>query len=145
MNDTLKQLALGLAGGLVPPVANARRSAAGGIVIAVLAITAYVALLGSAWVLVEPKIGPLFTWLALAAISIAGALIAWAVTRHLNAKARALAEAQRAAAMDALLARTAATALVSAPQVVRDHPYLAALGAAGIAGLAYVMMPPKTP
>jgi len=141
VNDTLKQIALGLAGGLVPPVSNARRTAVSSVVIAALALTVYVALIGAFWFWLTPQLGPAGAWLTIAGLGALGALIAWGITAYLNARARARAEAERAAAMQALMVQTAGAALTTLPRLVRDHPFLMMLAAAGI---AYAAMPPKS-
>ncbi|MBZ4022755.1 hypothetical protein CKO11_09820 [Rhodobacter sp. TJ_12] len=134
MND-LAQIALGLLGGIGPPVAKARRTAVSTALIVVFAVTAYIALAAALWLSLVPVIGPAYAALVLAGIAIVAALVVWAVTVILDARAKARAEAQRSAALQAALSDTA---LQTLPKLVSDHP-MAAMAVA--AGLVFALTP----
>ena len=132
----LKEIATGLIGAGAP-VASARRVAVSGVIIGTFAVTGYVALIGALWYTLSPLIGPAQAWLVIAGLSLLAALVTWGVAALIGARARAEAEAARAAAMQAALAEVALTTL---PRLVRDHPFLMMLAAAGV---AYSAMPKR--
>lgn len=138
MAHPLAQLALSFAGGLLPPAQAAKRTALGGVVIAVFLLTAYVASIVAGFFLLAPLVGPAKAAGLIAAGAIVAALIAWGVVTLMNRRAEErarLAAAERQLALQSTLAQGALSAL---PALVRDHPYLTMLAAAG---LVFAMTP----
>lgn len=138
MAHPLAQLALSFAGGLLPPAQAAKRTALGGVVIAVFLLTAYVAGLVAAFFALAPVLGAAQAAALIAAGALVAAAIAWGVVTLMNRRAEErarLAAAERQLALQSSLAQGALTAL---PALVRDHPFLSMLAAAG---LVFAMTP----
>jgi len=138
MAHPLAQLAMNLAGGLLPPAQAAKRTALGGIVIGIFLLTAYVAALVAVFFALSPVLGPAQAALAIAGGALVAALIAWGVVTMMNRRAEErarLAAAERQLALQSSLAQGALSTL---PALVRDHPFLSMLVAAG---LVFAMSP----
>ncbi|SOB94171.1 hypothetical protein [Rhodobacter maris] len=131
----LVQIALGLVGGLAPPVAPARGKIVALALIGAFTATAYAAAAFALWFALVPLIGPAFAALTLAGLALLSALITWGLLALLDARARARAEAARAAALHSALSEAALTTL---PKLIADHP-LATVALA--AGLAFALTP----
>ena len=137
MAHPLAQLAMSVAGGLLPPAQAAKRTALGGVVIAVFLLTAYVAGLVAGFFALAPVLGPTQAAALIAGGALVAAAIAWGVVTLMNRRAEErarLAAAERQLALQSSLAQGALTAL---PALIRDHP----LSMLATAGLVFAMTP----
>lgn len=126
-----------LFGSYLPSPARIKRSAVGGVLIALFSVTAYVALVVSLWFVLDDVYGPKLASLSIAAGSILAALLVWAVVSFMNhrARRRALIASQlRAASLEQSMAQAA---MLSVPGLVQKSP-IATLVA--VAGISYALM-----
>ncbi|THF49724.1 hypothetical protein [Allorhizobium terrae] len=125
MGDAAGHILSALMGRIVPQARAVQRNAAGGALIVLFMVTAYVALVVAAWFAVANIYGPVNASMAIAAGSLILCLLAWGVTSLLNRRAeRRQLEIQRLRASVSPELQLAETALGILPELVRNKPVL---------------------
>lgn len=139
MEDTVGQIAVAVLRRFLPPAGVVNRYAAGGAIIAILVVTAYIAGILAAWFALSDIYGPAIAGLVIALSCLALALVAWGVTALLNrmARERRAREARlRAAAAASPEAELVEAALKALPDLMKEKPIMTLLCVAGAVFMA---------
>lgn len=125
MGDAAGHILSALLGRIVPQARSVQRNAAGGALIVLFLVTAYVALVVAAWFSIDHAAGPIAASLGIAGGSLLLCLLAWGVTSLLNNRAeKRQRELERLRASVSPEVQLLETALGVMPELVRNKPIL---------------------